>query len=129
MFEMQGPVSHDLKLGPELPEMDPVRKYILLVLYNATADGATEVVFGEEPSDETSTVALRYKVSGQWYDFEPFPRAIRPTIVGIVCEMAGIPQDGIYPLEGVIDGPVDDIHLRWHVRITGDPDSVVLKRP
>jgi hypothetical protein len=128
MFEMKGPVSHDIKLGPELPDMDPVRKYILLVLYGATEDGATEVVFWGEPSDDTSTGAIRYKVLGQWHDFEPFPRSIRPAIVEMVCEMAGIPQDGIYPLEGVIDGPVDDIHLRWHVRITGDPDSVVLKR-
>ncbi len=106
--------------GPKLPDMEPVRKYVLLGLWQAARDGASEVVLGGVDQASVEQVAIRYRVQGVWYDMAPFPVDILPDIRARLCEMSGIPQDSRFPWEGLIEGDCDGLPLRWQVAIASD---------
>ena len=78
--------------GSEIPDADPVRKFVLLVLWQAQEDGATELVLGV-PLPDGSGTPFRYKVDGSWYDMSPFPSHIRPDVVTELERMAGLSPD------------------------------------
>jgi len=63
---------------PEIPAGDPVRKYILLCLWQAQTDRATELTIGKL---ESNGVSVRYKVDGRWYSLSPFPAKLRPDVL------------------------------------------------
>ena len=107
-------------IWPEIPESDPVRKYILLVLWSAQDDKATELTIGRACPEG---VSVRYKVAGQWYALSPFPARIRPDVVRHLQIMAGMGGDS---REGTLDETGGNVRLRWTVRITTPDDELIL---
>ncbi len=100
--------------GREIPDKDPVTRFVLLVLWQAHQDGATDLILGVPHPDDTGT-PFRYRVDGTWYDMSPFPSHIRPSIVAELERMAGL-SDGIR--KGVLDCTVGGVRMRWSVQMT-----------
>jgi len=113
----------DLGQIPQLPEMAPARKYVVLVLWQALQDDATQMVIGQ--SVEGDGVPVRYLVRGTWYDFRPFPGHLRPEVVHAMLSMAGRSDPARFPVEGEIDEHVTaEVHLQWHVSMAA-PDAPI----
>ena len=108
------------EIWPEIPESDPVRKYILLVLWLAQTDKATELTIGRL---ESTGVSVRYKVDGRWYTLSPFPAKIRPDVVTRLQSMAGITGD---VREGSLDETAGNVRLKWSVRMTTPDEEFIL---
>jgi hypothetical protein len=101
---------------PRLPEMHPVRKYVVLVLWQAQQDHATQVMIGQPV--EGNGVPVRYQVEGTWYDYEPFPEHIRREVVATILSMAGRSDPARFPVEGEIDERLTaEVHLQWHASV------------
>jgi hypothetical protein len=105
---------------PEIPESDPVRRYILLVLWQAQTDQATELIIGRV---ESTGVSIRYKVDGGWYTLSPFPAKIRPDVVRQLQTMARIAGK---MCEGTLDETAGNLRLKWTVRMTTPEDELIL---
>lgn len=104
--------------GPELPEMSPVRKFIVLVLWQAQEDQADDVVIGEPTSHQ---VPIRYRVGGTWYEMTPFPEEIREAVHRVVAEMAGHRGPVQFPWHGKIDLDVTpNLRLSWSVELQAE---------
>lgn len=110
--------------GPEIPDSDPATRFILLVLWQAQGDGATELVFGVPHSDGSGT-PVRYRVEGTWYNLSPLPSHIRLSVVAELERMAGL-SHGVR--EGVLDRTVSGVRLRWRVQMT-TPDGECMFTP
>jgi hypothetical protein len=95
------------------PEIPNARKFILLVLWQAQADRATELVLGLRLPDGSGT-PLRYKVDGRWYDMSPFPSHIRPDVVTELERMAGLSPD---VRVGTLNESVAGTRLKWRVQV------------
>ena len=95
---------------PDIPESDPVRKFILLVLWQAQTDNATELIIGKL---ESTGVHVRYKVDDRWYTLCPFPAKIRPDVVRQLQAMAGMIDEA---KEGTLDETAGNARLKWSVR-------------
>jgi len=107
---------------PAIPESDPIRKYILLVLWQAQTDKAAELTIGKA---EAIGVAVRYKVDGVWHTLTPFPAKLRPDVLRHLKAMAGIVGEG---LQGTLNETAGNLRLKWTVRIT-TPDEEILLAP
>jgi type II secretory ATPase GspE/PulE/Tfp pilus assembly ATPase PilB-like protein len=105
---------------PEIPESDPFRKYILLVLRQAQTDNATELTIGRA---EPTGVHVRFKVDGHWYSFTPFPAKLRPDVVRQLQTMAGIVGEA---REGTLDETAGTLRLKWTVRVTTPDEELIL---
>jgi len=114
-------------LEPWLPDMEPVRKYVVLVLWQAQQDRADEVLIGQAIPNQG--VPIRYLVAGSWYDIEPFPEHLRGQVVQTAIEMSERASSIPYPWQGAIDLHVsEDIQLCWSVQLPA-PDADLLFRP
>jgi hypothetical protein len=100
----------------------------MLVLYQATQDRATEIQFGVDSDCPPNHLGLRYKIDEKWYDMSPYPQHIHRGLESCLCEMSGCPEDSVFPLEGVIEGPCFDLDLKWQVRIEGPKIPYTLTR-
>jgi hypothetical protein len=105
---------------PEIPESDPVRKYIVLVLWQAQTDKATELTIGRV---ESNGVHVRYKVDDRWYTLSPFPAKIRPDVVRQLQKMARITGE---IREGILDEIAGNLRLKWSVRMTTPDEKLIL---
>jgi type II secretory ATPase GspE/PulE/Tfp pilus assembly ATPase PilB-like protein len=92
-------------------ERDAVRRFTLLVLFQAQADRASELVIS------SSVVRLKYKVGETWHDLSPPPPHIIPQVMTELASLAGL-QDRAFPAEGKIDIPLSGTHLRWKVQLS-----------
>ncbi len=101
---------------------DPIKRFTLLVLFQAQEDGATELVIA--PSAATRP-PIRSKVSGKWYDLSPPPSHILPGVIAELQRLAAFP-DGAYPKEGTIDVPFSGLRLQWRVRMTSEDGECIL---
>jgi type II secretory ATPase GspE/PulE/Tfp pilus assembly ATPase PilB-like protein len=102
--------------GPRLPEMDPVRKYVLLVLWQAEQDQASEIHIGGPVTHEG--VPVQYLVDGTWYDITPFPAHIRVQVLRRIFSLGGQSGDACFPWEGQIDQDLGEgTRLRWRVSV------------
>ena len=101
---------------------EPIRRFTLLVLFQAQQDHATELTIGLASSGRP---AIRYKVGGTWYDMSPPPAHMMPDVVaelGLLAAFSNRP----FPKEGVIDAPFGGVRLRWAIRVTSaDADCVL----
>ena len=111
---------------PQLAAKNPIRRFITLVLMQAEADRATELVVGIVPEGGEGT-PIKYKVEGSWYDVSPFPSDIRARVVSELGRMAGL-RKGQFPQEGVLSVPLTDTRLTWRVRIASPNAECVLTK-
>ena len=116
----------DVLGGPELAAKDPIRRFITLVLMQAEADRATELVVGVAPEGGEGTT-IKYKVEGAWYDMSPFPSGIRARVVSELGRMAGL-RKGQFPQDGVLSVPLTERRLTWRVRIASPTAECVLTK-
>ncbi|HZV33951.1 MAG TPA: hypothetical protein VFB72_05185 [Verrucomicrobiae bacterium] len=77
----------------------PIERFVLLVLFQAQQDGATELKF---PPANATNATISYQVDGKWHDFAPPPAHILPQAINELLRIAGI-QDAPFPKEGVIN--------------------------
>ena len=105
---------------PGIPESDPVRKYILLGLWQAQTDKATELTIGRI---ESNGVSMRYKVAGRWYTLTPFPAKFRPDVVRQLRTMAGMIGEA---REGTLDETAGNLRLKWAIRMTTPDEELIL---
>ena len=99
---------------PETPGAGPITRFILLVLWQARKDGATDLILGVPHSDGSGT-PIRYKVEGTWYDMSPFPSHIRPSVVAELERMAGLSPS---VRDGILDRTLGGVRLLWRVQMT-----------
>lgn len=107
---------------PEIPNADPVRKFILLVLWQAHQDRAAELVLGVPHMDGSGT-PFRYNVDGSWYDMSPFPSHIRPDVVTELERMTGLSRE---IRVGILDELVAGTRLRWRVQMNTSESECIL---
>jgi type II secretory ATPase GspE/PulE/Tfp pilus assembly ATPase PilB-like protein len=101
---------------------EPIKRFTLLVLWQAQQDHATELTIGQASSGRP---AIRYKVGGTWYDMSPPPAHIMPDVVAELGRLAAI-TNRPFPKEGLIDVPFGGVRLRWVIRMTSaDADCVL----
>ena len=93
---------------------DPIKRFVLLVLFQAQQDHATEMVVEPTISERSP---IRYKVEGTWYDLAPPPPHI---LAGVVAELERLGQlgEGEFPREGIIDVRLGAGRLHWRIRMT-----------
>jgi len=101
---------------------EPIKRFTLLVLFQAQQDHATELTISPASSGEP---AIRYKVEGTWYDFSPPPVHIMPDVVAELGRLAAFSKRP-FPKEGLIDVPLGRVRLRWVIRCaSADADWVL----
>jgi hypothetical protein len=100
---------------------EPIKRFILLVLFQAQQDNAAELTVGPGRSGRS---AIRYKVGDTWYDMSPPPH-IMPDVVAELGRLAGF-SSRPFPKEALIDVPFGGLRLRWVIRATSaDADCVL----
>ena len=97
----------------EIGESDPIRKFIVLVLWMAHEDGATALVLGTPQLDGNVTL-IRFKISDVWHDLPPFPKPV-PSVATELEPMAGLSQA---VTESILERTVAGVTMRWRVRRT-----------
>jgi hypothetical protein len=101
---------------------EPIRRFIRLLLFQASQDKATELVIGV--ASEAGT-PMRYNVEGTWHDIAPFPSHIRPGVISELSRMANLPK-GQNPAEGVLDAGLGNTRLKWLIKITSPEEECIL---
>jgi hypothetical protein len=111
----------DVLQPPSQIEEHTVHRFVLLLLFQAEQDYATELVIG--PATDKGT-PIRCKIEGTWCEMHPFPSRIRPAVVAELGRMAGL-AEGLFPKEGLMSEAFGSVLLQWRVRIAaaeGDCD-------
>ena len=93
---------------------DMVRRFTVLVLLQAQADHASELVINCSPE---ITPRIKYKVDKTWYDLSPPPPHIIPQVLTELASLAGLRAEA-FAVEGKIDIPLSGTHLRWKVQLS-----------
>ena len=118
---------------------DPVQRYVLQILYQATQDGADEILVERmraqavdiDPADQARreewTVVLKYKVSGVYYDFASMPAQICSSFVDKLFELANVPGDSAFPKAGIIEFKISGLPSRWELFMESECDNCVLR--
>ena len=101
---------------------EPIRRFTLLVLFQAQQDHATELVIAP-PSGTRSPI--RYKLGDAWHDMSPPPADILPGVMAELGRLAAFTKRP-FPKEGLIDVPFSGVRLRWIIRIRAPRPSVFL---
>jgi len=99
----------------------PIKRFTLLVLFQAQQDQATELTISPKPSQPL----IRYKVGGTWHDMSPPPPQILPAVVDGLGRLAAFTKRP-FPKEGLIDVPYSGVRLRWIISMTSAEDDCVL---
>lgn len=101
---------------------DPIKRFTLLILFQAQQDRATELTIGLAKSGQSP---IRYKVGGTWHDMSPPPAHIVPDVVVELGRLAAF-SNRPFPKEGLIDLPFGSVRLRWVIRLaSADADCVL----
>jgi hypothetical protein len=96
----------------DLPPMEPVQKFAILVLWKAQMDGSRDVIV--EAVNSGGVVPIRYMVDGAWYEMSPFPAPIRSQFKQAIMDMAGLARGTNFPCQGQLDNQVSPkMRLRW----------------
>jgi hypothetical protein len=101
---------------------DPIKRYALLVLFQAQQDHATELVIG---AGECDGPPIKYKVDDIWYDMSQPPAEILAAVVEEVQRLAAL-ADGAFPREGAVDVAFSGVRLAWKVQIASLGAACVL---
>jgi hypothetical protein len=101
---------------------EPIKRFTLLVLFEAQQDHATELTIGPVISGRSP---IRYKVRGAWYDLSPPPEHIMPGVVEELGRLAAF-TNRPFPKEGLIDVFYSGVRLRWIIRMaSADADCLL----
>jgi hypothetical protein len=101
---------------------EPIKRFILLVLFQAQQDHAAELTVGPGRSGRP---AIRYKVGDTWHEMSPPPAHIMPDVVTELGRLAGF-SGRPFPKEALIDVRFGGLRLRWVIRATSaDADCVL----
>ncbi len=103
-------------------EEEPIRKYTLLLLFQAQQDHATELAVSPTHRDPSP---IRYKVDGSWYHFSSPPAHVLPGVVAELGRLAAFTKRP-FPKEGLIDVPYSGVRLLWVLRMTSPEEECVL---
>ena len=101
---------------------DPLKRFTLLVLFQAQQDHATELTVAPASSGRSP---IRYKVGDTWYDMSPPPAHIMPGVVAELGRLAAFTKRP-FPKEGLIDVPYSGVRLRWVIRMTSAEADCIL---
>src|SRR5689334_22557899 len=102
---------------------DPIKRFTLLMLFQAQQDRATELMIG--PAGGPGRAPIRYKVGGTWHDWSPPPEHILPGVVAELGRLAAL-TDGPFPRQGLIDMPLGALRLRWTLRMASAHADCIL---
>jgi type II secretory ATPase GspE/PulE/Tfp pilus assembly ATPase PilB-like protein len=94
-------------------EDDPINRFVLLVLFQAQQDRATELIFAPASVD---SAPIRYKVDGTWYDLSPPPASILPDVMNELGRLAKLTNGA---KEGEICATFSNARLRWRITVSG----------
>jgi hypothetical protein len=103
---------------------DPIKRYTLLVLFQAQQDHATELTI---TSESRAPSGIRYKVDDVWYDMSPPPAHILPEVIAELGRLAAFSRRP-FPKEGIIDEPFQGVRLHWVIRMD-NPDAGCVLTP
>jgi type II secretory ATPase GspE/PulE/Tfp pilus assembly ATPase PilB-like protein len=103
---------------------DPIKRFTLLVLFQAHMDGASELVIGTMSAEGSP---IRYKVGDTWHDLSPPPSHILPGVVAQLERLAGLRLERP-PKEGTINLDFSGVRLAWRIRMAG-PDAAWVLTP
>jgi hypothetical protein len=101
----------------------PIEKFVLLVLFQAQQDHATELVINSAGGEHEP---VRYKVDGTWYDIPRPPSHILPDAV---AEVRGLAKLSEGTNQGLIDLEFSGVRLRWSVRMASGGGLVLTPGP
>lgn len=103
---------------------NPVRRFTMLLLFQAQQDKATELVIA--PCAHEGAPAIKYKVGKNWYALSPPPEHILAEVVAELGRLACLSQ-GVFPTEGMIDVPFSGVRLKWAFHVPRAGAECVLK--
>lgn len=101
---------------------EPIKRFTLLVLFQAQQDCATELTIGLGTGGRSP---IRYKVGDTWHDMSPPPAHIMPKVVDELGRLAAFTKRP-FPKEAIIDVPYSGVRLRWIIRMTSTDVDCVL---
>ena len=101
---------------------EPIKRFTLLVLFQAQQDHATELAIAPAISGRPP---IRYKVGDNWHDMSPPPAHILPGVVAELGRLAAFAQRP-FPKEGLVDVPYAGVRLRWILRMTSTDADCIL---
>ncbi len=101
---------------------DPIKRCVLLVLWQSQQDGASELTIGLSAAGEPP---IKYKVGGRLYEWKSPGANQARDLIAEVERLAGFPE-GPFPKEGEIDLTFSDTRLRWKVRRASAEAACVL---
>jgi type II secretory ATPase GspE/PulE/Tfp pilus assembly ATPase PilB-like protein len=90
---------------------DPIRRFVLSVLYQAQTDRATELVISTESGNQSP---IKYKVDGSWYDLSQPPPHILPDVLVELGRMAKLTKGA---KEGEICVAFSGTRLKWKIAV------------
>ena len=100
----------------------PVKQFVLLMLFHAQQDYATELRISP---DAGAKHPIKYEVNGAWHDWAPHPPQMLPAIISEVGRLAGFTGDS-FPRHGKIDTPYSGVHLLWKVEMADSRADCIL---
>jgi type II secretory ATPase GspE/PulE/Tfp pilus assembly ATPase PilB-like protein len=100
---------------------NPFHKFILLVLYQAQNDGATELVINAAIGEKKP---IQYKVDGNWYELASPPEEVLPGVLSELKQLANLSESAT---DGLIDVDFSGTRLRWRVQGAIGKNKVVLQ--
>jgi type II secretory ATPase GspE/PulE/Tfp pilus assembly ATPase PilB-like protein len=100
---------------------DPIKRFVLLVLFQAQQDHATELVISSAIGE---SAPVKYKVDGTWYDMSAPPPHILPDVVAELGRMARL-SEGVN--KGLIDTDFSGVRLRWSATAASGGSGYILK--
>ena len=101
---------------------DPIKRFALLVLFQAWQDNATELVVGSSPG---LGAHIKYRVAGSLYEMSPPPAHIIPDVIAELGRLAGLP-DGAFPKDGTIDMKLSTGHAKWKIQVASADAECIL---
>jgi hypothetical protein len=115
----------DVLKRPNKERLPSIRQFILLILFQAHQDRATELIIGVASPD--GLTLLRYKTKDVWQDLGPFPSHIRPDVISELLLMAGFPK-GVSSGEGILEEKFGGLRERWKVTVESAEGECKLSR-
>jgi type II secretory ATPase GspE/PulE/Tfp pilus assembly ATPase PilB-like protein len=99
---------------------DPIKRFVLLVLFQAQQDRATELVIAPASGDKPP---IKYKVDGTWYDMSPPPSHILPDVMIELGRLANLTKGA---KEGEICTAFSGVRLKWRINAASGEGGYVL---
>jgi type II secretory ATPase GspE/PulE/Tfp pilus assembly ATPase PilB-like protein len=99
---------------------DPIKRFVLLVLFQAQQDRATELVIALAIAEASP---IKYKVDGAWYEISKPPSHILPDVMIELARFAKLTNGAT---EGEICTTFSGVRLKWRIRVAGGEGGFVL---